>query len=121
MPLNEQRFAARIIASLDERELPIHIANRLMTARARALEAVAGASPASRNTLVLSRQSLVGLVGAFLLLLAAGVWYSNNNNMSASSPNDIDIDVAVLSGDLPIQAYLDRGFDAYVHQGLSTD
>jgi hypothetical protein len=120
MPLKEQQFAARIIASLDERELPAHITNRLMTARARALEAAAGASPAGRNTLVLSSHSLVGLAGALLILLAAGVWYSNNYNMLAG-PNYIDIDAAVLTGDLPVQAYLDRGFEAYVRQGLSTD
>jgi hypothetical protein len=119
MSLNEQQFASRIVSALDEREFPRHIANRLMVARTRALEAAVVASPAGRNTLVLTRQSLVGLIGAFVLLLAAGVWYSNN--MSASGPDNVDIDTAVLSGDLPVGAYLDRGFDAYLRQTLSTD
>src|SRR5450759_1943831 len=119
MPLNEQQFAARIITALDERELPAHIANRLMMARARALEAAASAPPAGRNTLVLSRQSLLGLAGALLLFLAAGVWYSHN--MSAIDPDNTEIDAAVLSGDLPVHAYLDRGFEAYLHQKLSTE
>jgi uncharacterized protein DUF3619 len=118
MPLNEQQFAAHVVKALEKRELPSRIANRLMTARARALEAAARASPAGGNTLVLSRRGLVGLLGAFLLLLAAGVWYSNN--MSASDADYIDIDAAVLSGDLPVHAYLDRGFEAYLHRTSST-
>lgn len=119
MSLNEQQFATRIITAVDERALPAHIANRLMLARTRALEAGIGASLTNRNTLVLTRQSLVGLIGAFLLLLAAGVWYAIN--MSASRPDNLDIDTAVLSGDLPVDAYLDRGFEAYLRQTLSTD
>jgi hypothetical protein len=119
VPFSEQQFAARVVAALDESELPANISERLMLARARALEAATGALPARRNTLVLSRKSLVGLVGTLLLVLAAGVWYSNN--MSASGRDYIDIDAAVLSGDLPVQAYLDRGFEAYVRQGLSTE
>jgi hypothetical protein len=119
MPLNEQQFAARIITALDERELPAHIANRLMMARARALDAAARASPAGRNTLVLSRRSLVGLTGALLLLLAASGWYFNN--MSACDPENADIDAAVLSDDLPVPAYVDRGFEAYLHQKLATE
>ncbi len=119
MSINERQFAARIVRALDGRELPPHIANRLKRGRAPALEEAARGSPAGRNTLVFSRQGLVGLVGAFLLLLAAGVWYSTN--MSASGPDYIDIDAAVLSGDLPVQAYLDRGFEAYLHQELSTE
>ena len=115
----EQQFAVRVVDILDKRELPEHIANRLMVARVRALEAGPGGSSAGRNTLALSRQSLVGLIGAFLLLLAAGVWYSNNR--SASGPDNVDIDTAVLSGDLPVDAYLDRGFEAYLRQTLSTD
>ena len=119
LSLNEQQCATRSITAVDERALPAHIANRLMLARTRALEAAMGGSLANRNTLVLTRQSLVGLIGAFLLLLAAGVWYAIN--MSASRPDNLDIDTAVLSGDLPVDAYLDRGFEAYLRQTLSTD
>jgi hypothetical protein len=119
MSLNEQQFAAWVVASLDEHELPVHIAKRLMSARTRALEAAPGASLTNRNTLVLTRRSLVAVVGAFLLLLAAGVWYSNN--ISVIDQDFTDIDAAVLTGDLPVKAYLDRGFEAYVYQGLSTD
>ena len=119
MSLNEEQFAARVVAALDERELPDRITHRLMLARTRALEAAAGASLVNRNLLVLSRQSLVGLMGALLLLLAASVWYSNR--MSAMDQDTTDIDAAVLSGDLPVHAYLDRGFEAYVHQESSTD
>jgi hypothetical protein len=119
MPLDEQQFAARVVATLDEHKLSAHITNRLMMARTRALESPAGSSLANRNTLVLNRQSVIGLVGVSLLLLAAGVLYSNN--MLTSGPDYIDIDAAVLTGDLPVKAYLDRGFEAYVSQGLSTD
>lgn len=119
MLLNEQQFAARVVTALDERELPARITARLMVARGRAIEAASGALPAGRNTLVLTRQSLVGLVGAFLLLLAAGVWYSNK--MSAMGQANIDIDTAVLGGDLPVRAYVDRGFEAYLHRESSTD
>jgi hypothetical protein len=119
MLLNEQQFAGRVVNALDERELSAPVAKRLMLARARALEAATPASPAGRHTLVLSRQSLAGLVGALLVLLAAGVWYSNN--MSASGTDYVDIDAAVLTGELPVRAYLDRGFEAYLRQDASTE
>jgi len=119
MALNEGQFVARIVAALDERELPARVTSRLMTARMRALDVAAKESLASRNTLILSKESLVGLVGAFLFLIAAGALYSST--MSSSGQDNTDIDAAVLTGDLPVHAYLDRGFEAYVRQGLSTD
>ena len=49
MLLNEQQFSARVVAALDGRELPARVANRLMLARARALDAAASASPAGHT------------------------------------------------------------------------
>ena len=40
--------------------------------------------------------------------------------MSASDPDYVDIDAALISDDLPVQAYLDLGFDAYLNRTLST-
>ena len=117
MPLNEPQFAAYVVKALEERELPPRIVNRLMMARARALEAATGASPAGGNTLVLSRRELVAVLGAFLLVLAA--WYSNN--MSAPDADYTDIDTAVLTGELPLNAYLDSGFSAYLRRTSSTE
>ncbi|WLE60125.1 DUF3619 family protein [Burkholderia plantarii] len=133
--LKELEFALKIRRALDERAatLPPPAADRLAAARRAALArkkpdaglvlvpALAGAGagagslglargPAPRPV-SLARRIARALPLAVLLAGIAGIAYWENLQHTAELA---DIDAAMLSDDLPLNAYLDHGFNAYL-------
>jgi len=50
-----------------------------------------------------------------LLVLATGFYWQAQNSLSDLE----DVDSALLADDLPVSAYLDKGFDAWLHGSSS--
>ena len=120
--MNEQQLAFRIRQRLNQGvELDAATLARLTTARERALanQRLASASPVfawannvgGRFTGTGSLISRIVLPTAVLILglLAINVW-----RQSQVAKEIEEIDAAVLAGDLPLDAYLDKGFDAWL-------
>jgi hypothetical protein len=118
--MNEQQFPYRIRCYLDlgAQALDRETARKLRLAREKALSRVpvhagrlslAGFGSWSLDAFWPAVRSVVAL--AILSVGVAGVSYWN----AIEQANDnIDVDVALLADDLPITAYLDRGFDAWL-------
>jgi len=101
--------------SLDARTLA-----RLQSARERAIEK---RQVAVRNSILAWTNNIVGgddsgsLVSRFLLpaaVLILGLLAINTWQQSQVVQEIEEIDAAVLTGDLPLDAYLDKGFDAWL-------
>lgn len=121
----EEQFARQICRVLDRgaEELDPGIAERLRAARERALQhqLVAVSSPAlvgAGGTALLGgndeRHPLRTLLAILALLTSVGLSYYWNG-FSQASENEA-IDSALLADDLPPNAYLDRGFQAWLEQ-----
>lgn len=122
MSAAEKDFAQKIVRELDRgsRELDRSTLLRLSEARNQALDLYRQA-PASQ--LVLAGGHLAGLdrknTGlryvlplAVLLLGLAGIVYWQGSN--GTDGEVADIDARLLTDDLPIDAYLDQGFDSWL-------
>jgi hypothetical protein len=129
MNTSEINFAYKVRHALNENidTLPSPTINRLAAARKIALARKKAERPAG---LLASGQVLVGHVGHFFgeplswlgrlgiaapllagALLFIGLYqFEQQQRISETA----DIDVAVLSDDLPLSAYLDHGFNAYL-------
>lgn len=124
----ELDFALKVRRALDERaaSLPAATADRLAAARRAALarkkpDAAIVLVPASAGTLELRppgepRSSLARRLArawplALLLAGLIGIAYWEDMQRTAELA---DIDAAMLSDDLPLTAYLDHGFNAYL-------
>lgn len=124
----ELDFALKVRRALDERaaSLPAATADRLAAARRAALarkkpDAAIVLAPASAGTLELRppgepRSSLARRLArawplALLLAGLIGIAYWEDMQRTAELA---DIDAAMLSDDLPLTAYLDHGFNAYL-------
>jgi uncharacterized protein DUF3619 len=119
--MNESKFGYQIKQQLDQAlDLEADTLNRLKVARERALahqrmtepafafawvDAVVGrlsGNPASAS---------IALAGAALILALVGIQYWQQQ----PSVEEIEeIDAAILTGDLPINAYLDKSFDTWL-------
>jgi hypothetical protein len=124
--MNEQQFGLRVRQTLDHGlNLDPGRLARLRTAREAALSRqsvaapsswlswageVAGTSTSPRH--VVSRLILPALV------LALGLFVVNYWHQAQLAQENAEIDAEVLTGDLPIDAYLDRGFDAWLRRSL---
>lgn len=114
--MNEQEFALRIKQELDlgSRELPPSVQLRLQAARRQALDrqparigilSLAGAGRLFEDH-VRSWMAPVATAVVLTLMVAAG-----SHLTAVQQAGEIEeIDSALLSDDLPIDAYLDRGF-----------
>jgi len=119
--MNERKFGHQIKRQLDQAlDLDPATLNRLKTARKQALarqrvtepvfalawvDAVVGrlsGNPASAG---------VALAGAALILALVGIQYWQR---SPSVEELEEIDTAILTSDLPINAYLDKSFDTWL-------
>ena len=124
--MNEQQFGYRIRQTLN-RGLNLDGASlaRLSAARERALArqratapsswlawAGAFAGPFSPPRFLVSRLMLPALV------LALGLFIVNYWHHAQLAQENAEIDAQVLTGDLPIDAYLDKGFDAWLRRSL---
>jgi hypothetical protein len=122
--MNEQRFGHRIRQSLNQGlSLDEASLSRLSTARESALSH-------QRTTVPSSRLAWAGeLAGSFAtprflvsrlmlpaLVLALGLFIVNYWHQAQLAQENAEIDAEVLTGDLPIDAYLDKGFDAWLRR-----
>lgn len=119
----QDELARRIVKLLDESTERIGNVQqeRLAAARQLALtryrpQPVMGWAPAWANGMSwLTERHIFGvrylLPMAALVLGLAGVVYVNSNG---ASPDIADIDAGLLTDELPINAYLDKGFDSWL-------
>jgi len=128
--MNEQQFANRIRQALNHgARLDARILERLRVARERALERRRVAPLGWREPaggLAGGETGSVGGFGAFslkvvlpMLLMIAGVVaiYSWQKEQRAAEAEQLD--AQLLTDDLPIDAYLDRGFEAWLKKNAS--
>ena len=140
--MNEQQLPLQLRAALDEsaERLPYRVTHRLQTARQMALArmtrveagveatpstvhvAFAGAGAAAagnwaephstRDKAPLWWRAALALMPALVVaggLMAISIW-----NDLETADETADVDLAVLTDDLPISAYADRGFGVYL-------
>lgn len=125
---DEHDIARRIASRLDRAaaDLPPGIAYRLQQARARALD---GAAPAAAPSMAPALATagaprLAGFGGApraghwrlwlgIVLIVAAGLGFQQWRDYRQVQAYE-DLDAQILSSDLPIDAYLDKGFEAWL-------
>jgi len=120
--MNEQQIAYRIKQLLNRRlDLDAGTLARLKTARERALARQRIESPASVLAWAGSVMGRFGgpssLIPRMLLptmVLVFGLIAINQWRDSQVAAEIEEIDAAVLTGDLPLDAYLDKGFDAWL-------
>jgi hypothetical protein len=125
---SDEEFARRIAAHLDRAaaDLPSGIAYRLQQARARALDgAMAVEVPAGELALAGGARPLAGFGGTpvrgghwrlwlgIALVAAAAVGFQQWRSYRQVQVYE-DLDAQILSSDLPIDAYLDKGFEAWL-------
>ena len=114
--MREDDLARRIVQRLNRNlnELPAEIVARLDDARIHALHArgtpvswwVRLADLVDGHGLMLK----VALPAMFLLVAAGAVFFLQNT----STPDPFDIETALMHDELPIHAYTDPGFDAWL-------
>ena len=125
MSTQEREIAQRIVRELDRSTLGIDkdTAARLLAAREQALAqyqqtpvlGIAGAGTIVSNWFERSASGArYALSLAVLILGLAGIvfWQSSNG----SGGELADIDARLLADDLPIDAYLDKGFDSWLNR-----
>ena len=119
--MNEQLFASKICQVLDRAtHVDPSIAERLRAARERALEA----RRLERAPALAWADNVLGSFGgqsglwlrlvlpAFLVVLSVAGIYTWQQNQRLAEIEEIDAEL--LTDDLPIDAYLDRGFEAWL-------
>ena len=119
--MNDQHLGYRIRHILNQGlSLDAHTLDRLKAAREQALakQRVAALNPVlawannfadrSGSTSIVSRVLMPAVV------LVVGLVAFNNWHQSQLVQEIEEIDAAVLAGDLPLDAYLDKGFDAWL-------
>lgn len=120
--MNEDAYAKEMITVLDG-SLPLlrpEITEQLRLAReqacARAMQGVYAHSSAGHSMTWTDwvRQHRLGLAGMLLVLALGGgtaVWQSGGN---AKDDNNVNVDTELLTGDLPVNAYLDGHLSKWV-------
>jgi hypothetical protein len=127
MNTDDINFAYKVRHALNARldEIPASTADRLANARKLAVSRKKGHAPVK-----LARASLAGNVGAFfsfpslgragvaipLLALVAGLAGVYQYEQERRIEEIAELDAAVLADELPLTAYLDHGFNAYLAQ-----
>ncbi len=137
MSATDEQFARKLTALLDQAaaEIPPGIAYRLQQARARALDGEAAAEVATSMA-----HALAGGIGARpgfgqhgrgrspwvqwrlwlgVAIIAAAAWGALQWNNYRQAKIYEELDAQILSSDLPIDAYLDQGFDAWLKTSAS--
>jgi hypothetical protein len=113
--MKEDDLARRIVQRLDQNlnELPAEIVARLADARIHALNARSTMSWWVRLVELVGGHRImfkVALPAMFLLMAAGAVFFLQN----ATAPDPFDIETALIHDELPIHAYTDPGFDAWL-------
>ena len=128
--MNEIKFANKIRQALNEgSRVDARIAERLRAARERA---IASRKPEREPALAWARSTASGVIGGFggvggfslrlvlptvLLVVGLVAIYSWQREQSAADIEELD--AHLLTDDLPIDAYLDRGFEAWLKKTSS--
>jgi hypothetical protein len=122
----ERQFGSRIRHLLNQgtHEVQPGVARRLAQARERALERV-GTEPAlewadnvTGDGIGWAGLAVRVLVPVAMLLASAGAVYTWQQNQRAAEIEEVD--ALLLTDDLPIDAYLDRGFQTWLRKRTST-
>lgn len=122
--MNELRFGNQIRQALNEgRRLDARTLERLRVARMSALERHALAREHAPR---LAAEGVVGRLGGPawfsravlvpLLLLALGVGFLYSAQLNRRAAEAVELDTQLLSDELPIDAYLDKGFEAWLNK-----
>jgi hypothetical protein len=125
--MNQAETAKKITAYLDKgtAELKAGTAYKLQIARQAALDAVRLPQRSSELALAGARSGSLGggrplLGGARLwigiLLIVGGVLFFRNWQIAQQTRDIEETDAALLTSELPIEAYLDRGFQNWLKE-----
>jgi len=128
--MNEIKFANKIRQALNEgARVDTRIAERLRAARERA---IAHRKPEREPALAWTRSTAAGVIGGFggfggfsvrlllpAALLVAGLVAIYSWQREQSAVDIEELDAQLLTDDLPIDAYLDRGFEAWLKKTSS--
>lgn len=114
--MNQDDLARRIVARLDQQlaRLPDGVAGRLAQVRRRALQVRSQPSPVYLrfSEWIVGHRAVLGvwLPALFVLATVGTIVFLQ----SAETPDPFDIETALLADELPIHAYTDPGFDAWL-------
>ena len=129
--MNEIKFTNKIRLALNEvARVDARVAERLHAARERAL---ALKKPERAPAFAWAHSTVTGMVGGFggfggfslrvvlpTVLLIAGLLSIYNWQQDQRAADALELDAQLLTDDLPIDAYLDRGFEAWLKK-ISSD
>jgi len=122
--MNEQQFGYRIKQSLNQ-GLPLDSVtlSRLKAAREMALEHQRASAPSyafawAHNGIAYFNRPLAPRLVLSGLILLLGLLVTNYWHQAQLIEENVEIDAAVLTGELPIDAYLDKGFGAWLKSSL---
>ena len=117
--MNEEELAERVAKYLDSGldDLPAGTLYRLRLAREKALSQVRDDElpdvPRAAGTTLLSRRLLVPVFAVILMLSGLVVW--QQQSIQSTRTELAELDAQVLSDELPVTAYLDQGFEVWLH------
>jgi Protein of unknown function (DUF3619) len=129
LPHSTDALGALIAKRLDDstEKLPLRVSQRLANSRKAALAAIpvrtlqsasATSQQSAGSSLLLGMFSgwtwKVMSFGLPALVLAAGLVFISNNNEDLEADEQATIDAAVLTDDVPISTYVDRGFGVHI-------
>ena len=124
--MNEREFSRKIVQALDAGpDLPAEVLARLAAARAQAIDAQRRVEPSPTLALVDGIAShLTGPSQWFMhvllpvMLLIGGLvslhYWQESQQSAVAAAEAAELDARLLKGDLPIDAYLDNGFQAWL-------
>ena len=117
--MNEEELAERVAKYLDSGldDLPAGTLYRLRLAREKALSQVRDDElpdvPRAAAATLLSRRLLVPVFAVILMLSGLVVW--QQQTIQSTRTELAELDAQVLSDELPVTAYLDQGFEVWLH------
>jgi len=117
--MNEEELAERVAKYLDSGldDLPAGTLYRLRLAREKALSQVRDDElpdvPRAAAATLLSRRLLVPVFAVILMLSGLVVW--QQQSIQSTRTELAELDAQVLSDELPVTAYLDQGFEVWLH------
>jgi hypothetical protein len=117
--MNQEELAERVARYLDSGldDLPAGTLYRLRLAREKALSHVRDdelrEAPHATGATLLSKRLLVPVFAVILMLSGLVVW--QQQTIQSTRTDLAELDAQVLSDELPVTAYLDQGFEVWLH------